>query len=56
MTPGFERVVLRIWISELLLDLHRRATTERRWEFARLSLLHRRDMLRAMRSKRGYEG
>jgi len=50
-----ELLVARVLTSELLLDLHRRAVIEKRWNFARCSLILRRDMLRAMRARRGYE-
>lgn len=50
-----DRVVQRILISELLLDLYNRAKRDRQWVFSRVALAHRRDILRAMRAKRGYE-
>jgi hypothetical protein len=45
----------RVQAVALLLDLHRRAVDERQQECARVALLWRRDMLRNMREKRGYE-
>lgn len=55
MNDNTSRIIQRIYAAELLLDFYRRGMAERNFQFSSIALNHRRDMLRAMREKRGYE-
>ena len=50
-----ERIVQRVLALGLLLEFWQRAVKERQRETARRALNCRRDMLRAIKSNRGYE-